>query len=263
MIQDAAQSSSFGRVGRAVAVLMALLLLPPCIILAVAPILLLMLPMAAIAIPMMMLGFCSAALAPGSKALAGGASRISGVYRTLPPRRASWLFSLLFLSACAASTPGTNTGSTGALASAGAGALPDSAGSMCSSDTYWTQGDRESALMHPGGACIDCHARGEGPRFTVAGTVYPTAHEPLDCDGVGGGNDVHIQITDAAGTTLTMTVNAAGNFYSTAAIVFPFHAKVVTLGQERAMGVAQMTGDCNGCHTETGQNGAPGRIMLP
>jgi predicted CXXCH cytochrome family protein len=30
--------------------------------------------------------------------------------------------------------------------------------------------------------------------------------------------------------------------------------------QERAMGVAQSTGDCNSCHTE---KGAPGRIMLP
>jgi len=24
-----------------------------------------------------------------------------------------------------------------------------------------------------------------------------------------------------------------------------------------------MTGDCNSCHTETGTNNAPGRIMLP
>ena len=36
----------------------------------------------------------------------------------------------------------------------------------------WTVGDRESPEMHPGRSCIDCHAKGEGPRFLVAGTVY-------------------------------------------------------------------------------------------
>jgi hypothetical protein len=128
---------------------------------------------------------------------------------------------------------------------------------------HWTSGDEESPQMHPGGACIACHSRGEGPRFSVAGTVFPTAHEPTDCYGVEGGSDVHVEITDAAGSVLTLSVNAAGNFYSTKTVAYPFHAKVVTMGQERAMGAAQATGDCNSCHTETGKNGAPGRIMLP
>ena len=43
----------------------------------------------------------------------------------------------------------------------------------------------------------------------------------------------------------------------------PFRAKVVFAGKERSMGTAQSTGDCNSCHTATGANGAPGRIVLP
>lgn len=156
---------------------------------------------------------------------------------------------------------------TDAAGMGGTDAAPDpslfATPSMCSSEEQWTRGNRESPLMHPGGACIGCHSRGEGPSFSLAGTVYPTAHEPDDCNGVEGANDVHIVITDANGDTLMLSVNAAGNFFSSTRIALPFHAKVVTLGQERAMAAAQMTGDCNSCHTESGQNGAPGRIMLP
>jgi hypothetical protein len=60
-------------------------------------------------------------------------------------------------------------------------------------------------------------------------------------------------------------VNAAGNFYLGSPITPPFHAKVVNMlnGQERSMVAAQTTRDCNTCHTQSGANGAPGRIMLP
>ena len=43
----------------------------------------------------------------------------------------------------------------------------------------------------------------------------------------------------------------------------PFTAKVTHQGRERAMTTTQTSGDCNGCHTQAGANGAPGRITLP
>jgi hypothetical protein len=46
-------------------------------------------------------------------------------------------------------------------------------------------------------------------------------------------------------------------------IKLPYHAKVRQGGRERAMNAPQMVGDCNSCHTQTGQNGAPGRIVVP
>ncbi|HJX65368.1 MAG TPA: hypothetical protein VJ860_15605 [Polyangia bacterium] len=44
----------------------------------------------------------------------------------------------------------------------------------------------------------------------------------------------------------------------------PYTAKVVNgSGIERVMVSTASSGDCNGCHTQTGANGAPGRITLP
>jgi len=132
--------------------------------------------------------------------------------------------------------------------------------SVCTSGRTWQGGNRESALMHPGVACINCHASGEGPRFKIAGTVYPTGHEPDDCNGATSGT---VEVTDAVGKVTTLALNGAGNFYSSVAIQFPIHVAVVANGNRRAMAGAPPTGDCNTCHTETGANMAPGRIALP
>jgi mono/diheme cytochrome c family protein len=134
---------------------------------------------------------------------------------------------------------------------------------MCSSGA-WNGGEEESPRMHPGGECITCHSRSEGPDFSIGGTVYPSAHEPIDCDGIDGDQlEIDVVITDAEGGETRLHVNEAGNFYASKNIKFPIHAKVVSAGRERAMSAAQMTGNCNHCHTATGANGAPGRIMAP
>jgi len=136
---------------------------------------------------------------------------------------------------------------------------------QCSSGGYWTLGDEKSPEMHPGGACIDCHARDgerEAPLFAIGGTVYATAHEPNDCNGVAGpSTSVIVQITDALGAVLNLRVNGAGNFFYEGTITPPYSAKVVAGGKERIMPVKQTNGDCNGCHTVDGRDGAPGRIM--
>ena len=134
----------------------------------------------------------------------------------------------------------------------------------CVSDSYWTLGDRESPLMHPGGDCIDCHAdRREGPTFRFAGTVFTNYDEPIDCNGVQG---AEVEVTDANGDVWTMTTNAAGNFFlevRNADPVFPITALVRTVDGERVMITPQSTGDCASCHTVDGTDGAPGRIITP
>jgi hypothetical protein len=122
---------------------------------------------------------------------------------------------------------------------------------------------RESSTMLPGEACISCHQTNDGPRFAIAGTVYPTAHEPDDC--VGASSGIQVVITDANNQVTTLTTNQAGNFYSRTrlGLALPYHAKVVSAGKERAMSAAQTSGDCNSCHTEQGANQAPGRVMAP
>jgi hypothetical protein len=138
---------------------------------------------------------------------------------------------------------------------------------VCTSGDTWSSGREEAPEMNPGKACVSCHRidnarRGrERAPAGVGGTVYPTLHEPDLCFGVNG--NATVVITDARNQVYTLPVNSTGNFYLYGAPAYPIRAKVIANGRTRAMNSAQMTGDCNSCHTVSGLNGAPGRIMLP
>lgn len=134
---------------------------------------------------------------------------------------------------------------------------------VCTSGTHYSRG--ENVRMKPGGACITCHSssgEGDAPIYSIAGTVYPTAHEPDDCNGASDPS-IQVVITDANGKTVTLSVNTAGNFESGQNIALPYTAKVVSGTKERKMVAPQTNGDCNSCHTEQGASNAPGRIMAP
>jgi hypothetical protein len=127
---------------------------------------------------------------------------------------------------------------------------------MCTSKVTWTAGN--GSTMRPGDPCLFCH----GGRFAVAGTVYPTAHEAIDCNGASG-SGVTVVITDNKGTSFTLTPNSVGNFTYTGTLALPYRAKVVTAGKTRSMMTPQSEGNCNLCHTQAGAGCAPGRILLP
>lgn len=131
---------------------------------------------------------------------------------------------------------------------------------VCATGLLWTGGDTESPLMHPGRACVECHARDEGPRFEFAGTVFPDPGMADDCFGT---KDAVILVTGADGKSIKMTPNEAGNFYTKLTVQMPYTAEVLSGGKGKIMATPQSSGDCNGCHTEKGQNAAPGRITLP
>jgi hypothetical protein len=153
----------------------------------------------------------------------------------------------------------------GTCMATGTAANPYGTADVCTSMQMWSGGDRGSQRMHPGGPCIDCHSSFNGPFLTIGGTVYPTAHEPDDCNGANGvfPTAVQVIIVDASNNVLTLTPNPVGNFFSQDNVDLPYRAKVVANGRERVMTTAQMSGDCNSCHGDTGMNSAPGRIMLP
>lgn len=134
----------------------------------------------------------------------------------------------------------------------------------CSTDSVWEGGDEESPEMHPGGNCIACHAEeGDAPRFNIAGTVMNDIHDDTDCNGVEG---VTVEITGADGQVITLTTNAAGNFFrreSDGAVAMPYTAKLIYQGRERAMATPQSTGACAACHSADGASGAPGRVLVP
>ena len=136
---------------------------------------------------------------------------------------------------------------------------------VCTSQAYWTGGDKGSELMHPGGTCLACHTLDRhAPKYAVAGTVYPTSREPDDCNGQSGETGITVVITDASGKQLPpIPVNGVGNFYYEGTIAGPYQVKVVSNGRETKMSAAPASGDCNSCHTRDGTNSAPGRILAP
>jgi mono/diheme cytochrome c family protein len=155
----------------------------------------------------------------------------------------------------------------------------------CTSNDTWPAPQTASLgksreQMFPGVPCIDCHdnptAYGQyeyGPLFDLAGTVFPSAHEPDDCSGVNGAalTDVAIHIEDSAGGVWDLHPNQAGNFFMRfSGIVPPYAAKVISANGVRAMSLHPTIGDCNLCHTQNGSSGpdpngpvAPGRITVP
>ena len=135
------------------------------------------------------------------------------------------------------------------------------ASDLCASGLRWAGGNQESPQMHPGRECIGCHTSGgEGPHFTLAGTVYANLEEPDDCLGVPG---VVVTITDAVDHTVTLTSNQAGNFYTSQTLTMPIRAQLAFDGREAMMQASQSTGACASCHTATGSAAAPGRIVAP
>jgi len=166
-----------------------------------------------------------------------------------------WIAAGYPMAACAAGGAGGTSG-----------ADPFSVAAVCTSGKSWSGGGEGSASMDPGRACISCHAStgGEAPTFAIAGTLYPTGHEPDLCNGTNGSTTgAKIVITDAQGKIITLTPNAAGNFTYRGGVATPFQAAVTYMGRERRMASPPPSGDCNGCHTANGAMDAPGRIVLP
>lgn len=140
----------------------------------------------------------------------------------------------------------------------------------CLSGKLWTGGESGDEHMNPGLPCIDCHTReGEGPKFTIAGTVFDSSDEKDKC---GGSNQAFVYVKGADGKTQKLVPNDMGNFYSKLPVAKPFNvwlewpaptAADPLAVRKRVMSASPTTGDCNTCHTQHGENSAPGRIVTP
>lgn len=148
----------------------------------------------------------------------------------------------------------------------------------CQSNRSWTNRYQGSGDMNPGMACRACHAgenfKGQNPQgrselqrvYFFSGTVFPGLNEKDGClDQTPAG--VTIEILDGTGAVkLTMTPRTgSGNFYNATVRTppnwLPYTARVKRNGVVvSTMRTPQMSGDCNLCHTERGDLGAPGRI---
>ncbi len=160
---------------------------------------------------------------------------------------------------------------------AGPWAPPPGTNPACVSGERWEFGNRRSILMNPGQACLACHRRMSGPPHTAAGTVFHLRHEEDGCYGYtgtipgGGEGAARVELVDAEGQSLRLTVNLAGNFLTRTALRFPLRsARVVgPTGRVSAMRGEVPHGDCNACHTRDGSTtvpgaeAAPGRVTVP
>jgi cytochrome c553 len=152
----------------------------------------------------------------------------------------------------------------GTCGSVDAGPAP----TTCATNASWTGGNRGSTNMNPGMACLACHkALGDGPAAYFMGTIYPAPHEKNTCYAHPPSGTV-VEIIGANGTVLTLPVSlTSGNFMSnavSAGVTMPYTARVKNAaGRTTVMTTPQTNGDCNTCHTEQGNSGAPGRITWP
>jgi hypothetical protein len=144
-----------------------------------------------------------------------------------------------------------------------------------------------SPIMNPGDDCLSCHSPSplpdagadavqplaSGRPWTVAGTIYPTVDSLAD----GGLGLASIMVTDVTGRQLTLTSNAAGNFYTAEPLADLASIEVQNGGHRMVMqlsvvgsGALELVGSCNMCHQISatpgptlGAFGAPGRLFIP
>ena len=122
--------------------------------------------------------------------------------------------------------------------------------------------------MDPGQDCLACHsmgARASYRPFTLAGTVFGSPGDLPDA-GVSG---AQVLVVDGNGKALTLTSNAAGNFYTEEALQFPLQSLEIQKGAARmAMNlspslVPPAINSCNLCHNQPPAFAAPGRLFVP
>ena len=121
-------------------------------------------------------------------------------------------------------------------------------------------------LMRPGEDCLRCHGGSAGGTgglpveqatpWSFAGTVYPA----VDASAGAGIEGATIQVTDAAGATLAVHSNLAGNFYSAERVAFPLRVCVSRSGAVQCMLTPAPHGACNFCHALPPVAGTLGRI---
>lgn len=130
----------------------------------------------------------------------------------------------------------------------------------------------DERIHNQGVSCITCH--GDGKResdeelIRVGGTIFTT----LDASNYTAGASSHkIKLVFSDGTSSILKIEddneLIGNFFSSTAITKDFTAQVLSPSGTVVNSSSSTThkasgfGDCNSCHTASGKNGAPGRIV--
>jgi hypothetical protein len=147
-------------------------------------------------------------------------------------------------------------------------ALAACALAACSGDAGQGNGSEfgfeTGALMRPGEDCDFCHRPDSqyetAPHWSLAGTVYPRADSD-PADGVAG---VKVIVGGESGQeVLTLTTNAAGNFFTAAQLPDPYYVALEYQGERIEMPCPPPSGGCAKCHRRPPNGSAPGRLFIP
>jgi hypothetical protein len=139
----------------------------------------------------------------------------------------------------------------------------------CTSKASWTAGLAGSADMTPGRPCIDCHQKTMSARavvYTAAGTIFPGLHDSDDCNGIDGlGTAVSFADENDQELFPRLIVNSVGNFFTDRPLPSRYRVAIISQGRRLAMQgtLSPSTGDCNTCHSASGNAGASGRLVPP
>lgn len=119
------------------------------------------------------------------------------------------------------------------------------------------EGEEEGATMLPGSNCMasGCHSGGgDAPRFTAAGTVFAGGRSTAAVAGAT------VTIVPNGGATVTLTTNAAGNFFTGATLTPPLAVSVSFGGSTNDMAGGASSGACGACHEPAA--GAAARVHV-
>ena len=99
--------------------------------------------------------------------------------------------------------------------------------------------------MNHGQACLGCHASGQSPTMTLAGTLYSAATGGTAVTGAT------VTVTGNNGNKITMVTGNSGDFYSGSAITYPATVSISRCSTSVAMTGTIANGNCNNCHNST------------
>ncbi len=127
-------------------------------------------------------------------------------------------------------------------------------------------------IHHQGEACLSCHNSGgsQDPALSAAGTVFTDVNADNSATALYAvGYTMRIILEDSAKTVINFSAgngSANSKVFASTAVSTSFTAQVVNASGTvvNSSGLASHTSaqtNCNSCHTSSGTNSAPGRIV--
>ena len=145
----------------------------------------------------------------------------------------------------------------------------DSTDSSNTTNTTNTTTANTAVSHHQGMSCLTCHASdvsaslAGGNTLASGASIYTSLHTENGTTDITSGHSIRLNISNGSSLTFNQG-NGTGNVNLITAPSMSFTATVLDASGNdiHTSGTHESTRlNCNSCHSKTGQNGAPGRIV--